>query len=93
MASPAHHADQNDQNPLSGRLPLRTTTTDPTVALISIGTMPPRKTSATPSPSRSSSARKPTLRSSRKAQTGARVFPARIASPERWKGPMVSITR
>ncbi|GAA3069428.1 hypothetical protein GCM10020254_11480 [Streptomyces goshikiensis] len=51
----------------------------PTVALSSIGSSPPRKTSAIPSRSRSISRRNPARRSIAYAHTGPRVFPARIA--------------
>ncbi len=76
MASPAHHADQTGQNRVIGMSPESTSVQVPAVALISIGSRPPRKTSARASRSRSISTRKPALRSIRYAHTGARVFPA-----------------
>ena len=65
----------------------------PSVALISIPAKAPRATSATPSRSRSSSGRKPTRRSIRKAQTGARVLPAMIPRTEASSGLSVATTR
>ncbi len=75
MTSPAHHAAQTDQNPLAGSLSSSSSTAVPVVALIIIPVIAPRKTRTTPSRSRSSSVRKPTWRSRRKAQTGASVLP------------------
>lgn len=76
MTSPAHHAAQTDQNPLAGSLSSSSSTAVPVVALMTIPAIAPRKTRTTPSRSRSSSVRKPTRRSIRKAQTGASVLPA-----------------
>lgn len=80
MASPAHHATQTVQNPLVGSLSSSASMAVPTVALTAIPANAPRKTSMTPSRSRSSSGRKPTRRSIRQAQTGASVLPATTAA-------------
>lgn len=81
IASPIHHAAQTGQKSRRGSRPVAASVPQPMVALTSIAAMAPRNTRVTPSRSRSSSGRKPTLRSSRNAQTGARVLPAEMVTP------------
>lgn len=91
-ASPAHQAAHTGQAwdvrilSVASRVPV------PTAALTVIPPSAPRKTSASPSRSRSSEGRKPTSRSRYQEASGARVLPTAISTEYPETGLMLEVT-